>query len=332
MTTYTAINLIARPGTGPIGPELFEVVQVAMPTVGAGQFLIKQNHMSLDPAMFGWMSADTESYIPPVALGDVMRSSGIGEVVESQHADFKVGDRVMGMMGWKEYHLSDGAGLNKVAAPLPDEAVLSVFALPGLTATQGLYSIGKPKSGETLVVSGAAGSVGSIVGQLAKADGLRVIGVVGSDEKADWIVNELGFDGAINYKTDNLAEKLAELTPSGIDVYFENTGGPIQHHVFERMNAHGRIVVCGLIADYPKQNPDLAPNWIPIIKKRLTIQGFTMPDHFGEIPALLAKLTPYVMQGKIKHRSHVLNGLESAVTGLNLFFTGKNKGKLIVKI
>ncbi|MFT6689838.1 MAG: NADPH-dependent curcumin reductase CurA [Colwellia sp.] len=332
MTTYTAINLIARPGTGPIGPELFEVVQVAMPTVGAGQFLIKQNHMSLDPAMFGWMSADTESYIPPVALGDVMRSSGIGEVVESQHADFKVGDRVMGMMGWKEYHLSDGAGLNKVAAPLPDEAVLSVFALPGLTATQGLYSIGKPKSGETLVVSGAAGSVGSIVGQLAKADGLRVIGVVGSDEKADWIVNELGFDGAINYKTDNLAEKLAELTPSGIDVYFENTGGPIQHHVFERMNAHGRIVVCGLIADYPKQNPDLAPNWIPIIKKRLTIQGFTMPDHFGEIPALLAKLTPYVMQGKIKHRSHVLNGLESAITGLNLFFTGKNKGKLIVKI
>lgn len=332
MTTYTAINLIARPGTGPIGPELFEVVQVAMPTVGAGQFLIKQNHMSLDPAMFGWMSADTESYIPPVALGDVMRSSGIGEVVESQHADFKVGDRVMGMMGWKEYHLSDGAGLNKVAAPLPDEAVLSVFALPGLTATQGLYSIGKPKSGETLVVSGAAGSVGSIVGQLAKADGLRVIGVVGSDEKADWIVNELGFDGAINYKTDNLAEKLAELTPSGINVYFENTGGPIQHHVFERMNAHGRIVVCGLIADYPKQNPDLAPNWIPIIKKRLTIQGFTMPDHFGEIPALLAKLTPYVMQGKIKHRSHVLNGLESAITGLNLFFTGKNKGKLIVKI
>ncbi|TWX66431.1 NADP-dependent oxidoreductase [Colwellia sp. C1TZA3] len=332
MTTYTAINLIARPGAGPIGPELFEVVQVAMPTVGKGQFLVKQNHMSLDPAMFGWMSADTESYIPPVALGDVMRSSGIGEVVASQHADFQVGDRVMGMMGWKEYHLSDGAGLNKVAAPLPDEAVLSVFALPGLTATKGLYSIGKPKSGETLVVSGAAGSVGSIVGQLAKADGLSVIGVVGSDEKADWIVNELGFDGAINYKTDNLAEKLAELTPNGVDVYFENTGGPIQHHVFERMNAHGRIVVCGLIADYPKQHPDLAPNWIPIIKKRLTIQGFTMPDHFGEIPALLEKLTPYVMQGKIKHRAHVLEGLKSAITGLNLFFTGKNKGKLIVKL
>lgn len=332
MTTYTAINLVARPSGGPIGPELFEVVQKEMPSVGEGQFLVKQNHMSLDPAMFGWMSPDTESYIPPVALGDVMRSSGVGEIVESNHPDFSVGDRVMGMMGWQEYYLSDGSGLNKVTAPLPDEAILSVFALPGLTATQGLYSIGKPQKGETIVVSGAAGSVGSIVGQLAKADGLNVIGIVGSDEKADWIVNELGFDGAINYKTDDLAAKLTELTPNGIDVYFENTGGPIQHHVFARMNAHGRIAVCGMIADYPKAEPDLAPSWIPIIKKRLTIQGFTMPDHFGEVPALLAKLTPYVMKGQIKHRAHVLNGLESAMTGLNLFFTGQNKGKLIVKL
>lgn len=332
MTTYTAINLIARPTGGPVGPELFEVVQKEMPTVGEGQFLVKQNHMSLDPAMFGWMSPDTESYIPPVELGTVMRSSGVGEIVESNHPDFSVGDRVMGMMGWQEYYLSDGTGLNKVTAPLPDEAILSVFALPGLTATQGLYSIGKPQKGETLVVSGAAGSVGSIVGQLAKADGLTVIGFVGSDEKADWIVNELGFDGAINYKTDDIAAKLVELTPNGIDVYFENTGGPIQHYVFERMNAHGRIAVCGMIADYPKETPDLAPNWIPIIKKRLTIQGFTMPDHFGEVPALLAKLTPYVMKGKIKHRAHVLEELESAMTGLNLFFTGQNKGKLIVKL
>lgn len=332
MTTYTAINLIARPTGGPVGPELFEVVQKEMPTVGEGQFLVKQNHMSLDPAMFGWMSPDTESYIPPVELGTVMRSSGVGEIVESNHPDFSVGDRVMGMMGWQEYYLSDGTGLNKVTAPLPDEAILSVFALPGLTATQGLYSIGKPQKGETLVVSGAAGSVGSIVGQLAKADGLTVIGFVGSDEKADWIVNELGFDGAINYKTDDIAAKLVELTPNGIDVYFENTGGPIQHYVFERMNAHGRIAVCGMIADYPKETPDLAPNWIPIIKKRLTIQGFTMPNHFGEVPALLAKLTPYVMKGKIKHRAHVLEELESAMTGLNLFFTGQNKGKLIVKL
>lgn len=332
MTTYTAINLIARPQGGPIGPELFEVVEKEIPSVSKGEFLIKQTHMSLDPAMFGWMSADTESYIPPVALGSVMRSSGIGEVVESNNSDYQVGDRVTGLLGWQEYILTTGQGLNKVQAPLPDEAILSIFALPGLTATKGLFSIGKLKTGETIVVSGAAGSVGSIVGQLAKAEGLTVIGIVGSDEKANWITNELGFDGAINYKTDNLAEQLTVLTPNGIDIYFENTGGPIQHHVFSRMNAHGRIVVCGMIADYPKAEPDLGPNWIPIIKKRLTIQGFTMPDHFDEIPELLQKLSPYVMQGKIKYRSHILLGLESAITGLNLFFTGGNKGKLIVKL
>jgi len=332
MSTYTAINLVARPQGGPVGPELFEVVQKEIPSAGPGQILIKQTLMSLDPAMFGWMSPDTESYIPPVELGTVMRSSGVGEVVESNHPDFAVGDRVMGMFGWQEYMLSHGEGVNKVEAPVPDEAILSVFALPGLTATQGLFSIGKPKKGETIVVSGAAGSVGSIVGQLAKADGLTVIGVVGNQEKADWIVNELGFDGAVNYKSADLKEQLEKLTPNGIDVYFENTGGPVQNLVFERMNVHGRIAVCGMIADYSKEVPSPGPNWIPLIKKRITLQGFAMPDHFGDVPALLAKLTPYVMKGQIKHRSHILEGLESAMTGLNLFFTGENKGKLIVKL
>jgi NADPH-dependent curcumin reductase CurA len=332
MSTYTAINLIARPEPGPVSPELFEVVQQEIPRAGPGQILIKQTHMSLDPAMIGWMSPDPESYIPPVALGEVMRSSGVGEVVESNHPDFAVGDMVRGMIGWTEYLVSSGEGLNKVQPGVDAETVLSVFALPGLTATQGLYGFGNPKEGETIVVSGAAGSVGSIVGQLAKADGLNVIGVAGDDEKCDWIVNELGFDGAINYKTDDIADRLAELAPQGIDIYFENTGGPIQNHVFERMNAHGRIVVCGMIADYGSAVPSPGPNWIPMIKKRLTIQGFAMPDHFGDVPELLGKLTPYVMSGKIKYRTHILEGLESSIDGLNLFFTGGNKGKLIVKL
>jgi len=332
MSTYTAINLIARPTPGPISPELFEVVQKEIPTAGPGQVLIKQTHMSLDPAMIGWMSPDPESYIPPVALGDVMRASGLGEVVESNHPDFSVGDMVRGMTGWTEYILSNGEGFNVVQPGVDAETVLSVFALPGLTATQGLYGFGEPKEGETIVVSGAAGSVGSIVGQLAKADGLNVIGVAGNDEKCDWIVNDLGFDGAINYKTDDIAAKLAELAPKGVDIYFENTGGPIQNHVFEHMNAHGRIIVCGMIADYTAATPSPGPNWIPIIKKRITIQGFAMPDHFDDVPELLAKLTPYVMGGKIKYRTHILEGLESAIDGLNLFFTGGNKGKLIVKL
>lgn len=332
MSTYTAINLIARPEPGPISSELFEVTQQEIPSAGPGQILVKQTHMSLDPAMIGWMSPDKESYIPPVALGEVMRSSGVGEVVESNHPDFAVGDMVRGMIGWTEYLVSSGEGLNKVQPGVDAETVLSVFALPGLTATQGLYGFGKPKEGETIVVSGAAGSVGSIVGQLAKADGLNVIGVAGDDEKCDWIVNELGFDGAINYKTDAIADKLAELAPQGVDIYFENTGGPIQNHVFELMNAHGRIVVCGMIADYGSAVPSPGPNWIPIIKKRLSIQGFAMPDHFGDVPELLSKLTPYVMSGKIKYRTHILEGLESSIDGLNLFFTGGNKGKLIVKL
>lgn len=332
MSRYTAINLVARPEAGPITPELFEVVQHEVPQAGPGQVLIKQTHMSLDPAMRGWMSSDVNSYIPPVALGEVMRSSGLGEVVESNSPDFTVGDRVMGMMGWTEYYLGSGEGLRQVQKGLNAEMALSVFALPGLTATQGLYGFSQPKAGETIVISGAAGSVGSLVGQLAKADGLSVIGVAGSEEKCSWLTDELGFDGAINYKTDDIAARLAELAPNGIDMYFENTGGPIQQHVIDHMNAHGRIVVCGMISDYSAAVPSAGPNWIPIIKKRLTIQGFTMPDHFGEVQSLVEKLAPYVMAGKIKHRAHIIEGLESAIDGLNLLFTGGNKGKLIVKL
>lgn len=332
MPTFTAINLIKRPMGGPIDASLFEVVQKNLPRIEDGQILIKQSHMSLDPAMFGWMSPDTNSYIPPVALGDVMRSSGIGIVVESKNSNFKVGERVMGMMGWQEYFVTDGNNVNQVTAPLPDESILSVFALPGLTAVQGLFNVDKPKQGETLIVTGAAGSVGSLVGQLAKAEGLNVIGVVGTQEKADWIVNELRFDAAINYKRDDLDQQLAEFAPNGIDLFFENTGGPIQHLIFDRINAHGRVVVCGLIADYDSKVPALGPSWLNIIKRRITIQGFTMPDHLHQAPALLEKLTPYVLAGSIKHRSHILQGLESAIEGLNLFSSGENRGKLIVEL
>ena len=185
---------------------------------------------------------------------------------------------------------------------------------------------------KAIIVTGAAGSVGSIVGQLAKADGLHVIGVVGNEEKADWIVNTLGFDTAINYKSDDLDAQLAKAAPNGIDLFFENTAGPIQNLIVERMNAHGRVMVCGLIADYSKAVPAPGPSWVSVLKRRLTIQGFTMPDHYDQAPELIGMLAPYVMEGKIQHRSHILDGLESAIDGLNLFFSGENKGKLIVKI
>lgn len=328
---YTAITLVKRP-TLTITPDLFEVVKLETPKLADGQFLVKQTHMSLDPAMKGWMMEDRNSYIPPVELGDVMRSSGVGEVVESRNPGFAVGDRVVGMMGWTEYAVSNGTGLQKLPEGIPAEAVLCVLSLPGLTAYQGLMNIARPKSGETLVVSGAAGSVGSMVGQIAKAEGLRVVGTAGTDEKCRWLEDELGFDKAINYKSDDLAKQIKDATPDGVDIYFENTGGPVQHITFARMNAHGRIVVCGMIADYNTDKPSPGPNWINMIRRRLTITGFAMPDHWGEVPAMTEKLLAYFTAGKLKYRAHKLQGLESAIEGINLLFTGGNTGKLMVEL
>jgi hypothetical protein len=326
---YKAIKLVKRPALK-ITPDVFQTVTLESPPLEVGQMLLKQTHMSLDPAMRGWMSADTGSYIPPVELGSVMRSSGVAEVVESKNDRFPVGSRVLGMIGWTEYAISKGDGLQKLPPDIPAEAVLCVLALPGLTAYQGLIEIGKPKAGETLVVSGAAGSVGSMVGQIAKAEGLRVVGTAGTDEKCRWLEDELGFDKAINYKHDDLTKQLTEATPNGVDIYFENTGGKVQHIVFYRMNAHGRIIVCGMIADYNTDKPSPGPNWLNIIRKRLTIQGFTMPDHWDQVPAMMVKLSAYYMGGKLKYRAHKLQGLESAIEGINLLFTGGNTGKLMV--
>src|SRR5210317_2577287 len=211
---YKAIKLVKRP-TLTITPDLFETVTLETPDLDDGQFLLKQTHMSLDPAMKGWMTDDRNSYIPPVELGEIMSSSGIAEVVESKHEGFAVGDRVVGMIGWTEYAVSDGQGLNKLPPGISAEAVLCVLALPGLTAWQGLMEIGRPKAGETLVVSGAAGSVGSMVGQLAKAEGLTVVGTAGTDEKCRWLEEELGFDAAINYKSGDLEKQLKDATPKG---------------------------------------------------------------------------------------------------------------------
>jgi NADPH-dependent curcumin reductase CurA len=328
---YKAVKLVKRPRLT-ITPDVFEVVTLETPELVTGQILLRQTHMSLDPAMRGWMSEDRGSYIPPVELGEIMRSSGVAEVVESKSDQFTVGDRVVGMIGWTEYAVSNGEGLNKLPPGIPAEAVLCVLSLPGLTAWQGLMEIGKPKKGETLVVSGAAGSVGAMVGQLGKAEGLTVVGTAGTDEKCRWLEEELGFDSAINYKSDSLERQLQDATPNGVDLYFENTGGPVQHIVFNRMNAHGRIIVCGMIADYNTTTPSPGPNWLNIIRKRLTITGFTMPDHWDQVPAMMQQLAEYLAAGKLKYRAHKLEGLESAIEGINLLFTGGNTGKLMVEL
>ena len=329
--SYRSVKLIKRPELE-ITPDVFDMVTQDIPSPAAGEVLVKLSHLSLDPAMRGWMSPDENSYIPPVKLGDTMRASGIGEVVASNNEKFPVGARVMGLMGLTEYAISDGNGLNVIPKELPAEAILSVIALPGITAYHGVFEVLKPEAGQTLIVTAAAGSVGSLVGQMAKNLGLTVVGVAGSDEKCQWLTKELGFDHALNYKDADFVEQLTNATPNGIDLFFENTGGAAQGPIFERMNAHGRIAVCGLIADYQTAEPSPGPSWIGIIKRRLSIQGFTMPDHFHRIPEYGQALGAMLGKGELKYRAHVIEGIESATTGINLLFEGKNTGKLIVKL
>ena len=329
--SYRSVKLIKRPELE-ITEDVFNIVTQDIPTPAEGEVLVKLSHLSLDPAMRGWMSPDENSYIPPVKLGDTMRASGIGEVVESNNEKFPVGSRVMGLMGLTEYAISDGNGLNVIPKELPAEAILSVIALPGITAYHGVFEVLKPEAGQTLIVTAAAGSVGSLVGQMAKNLGLTVVGVAGSDEKCQWLTKELGFDHAINYKDADFIEQLTNATPNGIDLFFENTGGVAQGPIFERMNPHGRIAVCGLIADYQKAEPAPGPSWVGIIKRRLTIQGFTMPDHFHRIPEYGQALGVMLGKGELKYRAHVIEGIENATSGINLLFEGKNTGKLIVKL
>ncbi|WP_219703877.1 NADP-dependent oxidoreductase [Marinomonas lutimaris] len=329
--SYRSVKLIKRPELE-ITEDVFDIVTQDIPTPAEGEVLVKLSHLSLDPAMRGWMSPDENSYIPPVKLGGTMRASGIGEVVESNNERFPVGARVMGLMGLTEYAISDGNGLNVIPKELPAAAILSVIALPGITAYHGVFEVLKPEAGQTLIVTAAAGSVGSLVGQMAKNLGLTVVGVAGSDEKCQWLTKELGFDHAINYKDADFVEQLTLATPNGIDLFFENTGGLAQGPIFERMNPHGRIAVCGLIADYQKAEPAPGPSWVGIIKRRLTIQGFTMPDHFHRIPEYGQALGAMLGKGELKYRAHVIEGIESATSGINLLFEGKNTGKLIVKL
>jgi len=327
---YKAIKFVRRP-VADITPDIFETVTLETPELAEGQFLVKQTHMSLDPAMRTWMAENPDSYIEPVAIGEVMRSFGVGDVVESRNPDFPVGSRVVGITGWAEYVLG-GEDMQLIPQDLPVDAVLCVMHVPGLTAYVGLMEVARPVAGETMVVSGAAGSVGSLVGQMGKALGLRVIGVAGTDEKCQWLEQELGFDKALNYKSAGLAEQLAAATPDGVDIYFENTGGPIQQLVFNRLNRFGRVSVCGMISEYNREAPTPGPSWVDINLKALRVEGFVVVDHYDKVPKAVEMLTGLLQQGQLKYRAHVLQGLESAIDGVNLLFSGENKGKLLVEL
>jgi len=327
-------KLANRP-TGLITPDVLQLSESPIPTVSDGQALARVKYFSIDPTMRVWM-ADIPQYMPPVAIGEVMRAFGLAEIIESRHPDFKKGDKVSGLTGFQEYVLLTATGkqfFQKLPSIpfLSDVNFLNLLGVTGLTAYFGLLEVGKPQSGETLVVSAAAGATGSVVGQLGKIHGCRVVGIVGSDEKCKWIKDDLGFDAALNYKHPDWKQQLAAATPNGVDINFENVGGEVMQAVLDRMNLHGRVVVCGLISGYTKQDPGLA-SFAQVIVKRLRVEGFLILDYVSRFMEAGQKLGMWKMTGKLKSRETIVKGFENAPEAINMLFRGDNIGKLIVEL
>ncbi len=328
------ILLAARP-VGNIKDSDFKYQEGAVPEPGDGQALVRNRFLSLDPAMRGWMR-EGDSYIEPIRLGDVMRAGTVGEVVKSNSPEYSVGDKVFGMGGWQDYYVispKSGARVLPADVPFPLTSFLSVLGITGLTAYFGLLDVGKPKAEETVVVSTAAGAVGSIVCQIAKIKGCRVVGIAGSDEKCAWIKDELGVDAAINYKTQDVAAELRKACPKKIDVYFDNVGGEILNTVLGMINVHARVVICGAITQYNATQAVPGPsNYITLLTKRSRMEGFVIIDYMDRAMEAIMQLGQWLAEGKLKHREHIVEGLENAPKAIQHLFNGTNQGKLIVKI
>ena len=306
--------------------------EVPLSALGAGSVRVKTLMLSLDPTNRIW-AGPTESYLPPVPLGTVMRGIAVGVVEESQHPGLQVGDVVQGMMGWQEQAVLPGASLNLLPKGVTPEQWFAVFGHIGLTAYFGLLEVGQAKAGETLVVSAAAGAVGSLVGQIGKILGMRVVGIAGGAEKCKWIVEDLGFDAAIDYKSEKVGKRLRELCPNGIDVDFENVGGEIMDACLARLALRGRVVLCGMISQYNATAvPEGPRNLANVLMQRGRIEGFIVLDYLGRSREAFAKLGEWVKTGKLKFATDVVVGLENAPTALDRLFIGANRGKLMVKV
>lgn len=299
-----------------------------------GEVLAKSSYLSLDPASRGWVS-EGDSYLPPVGIGEVMRGFAVGTVEESRHPDFKPGDLVQGGFGWQLYALAPAKEFTKLPAnpAVPLTAHVAVFNHIGLTAYFGLMDVGKPKAGETLVVSAAAGAVGSLVGQIGKIQGCRVVGIAGSPEKCRWLTEDLGFDAAINYKKEPVRAALRKHCPKGIDVDFENVGGEILDAVLGLINRGGRIALCGLISQYNATEPVPGPyNLVNLLVKRARMEGFIVLDYLDRANEAFADLGKWLAEGRLKYRLDVVKGLENAPRAVNRLFEGQNVGKLAVEV
>lgn len=327
------VTLANRPAGMPSESD-FKLIETPVPSPGEGQVLLKILYLSVDPYLRGFMRS-THSYASPIGIGQVMAGGTVAEVVESRNPKFQPGDIVESYSGWQEYALSDGSDLRKIdpsAAPI--STALGILGMPGMTAYFGLLEIGQPKPGDTVVVSGAAGAVGSAAGQIARIAGCRVVGVAGSDEKVRYLLEELQFDAAFNYKkvTDYQA-KLSELCPSGIDVYFDNTGGPITDAVFPLINNRARLVLCGQISQYNLEKPEMGPRLLfHLVVKRARAEGFLVFDYTARYPEARERMAKWIREGKLKYRETVVEGIENAPKAFLSLFRGENIGKELVKV
>ena len=312
----------------------FEWAEEAESPLDDGQIRVRMVYLSLDPTNRFWMEP-VDGYLPALPLGSVMRGITLGVVEETRNPQFAPGDIVQGLGGWQEHYAGPADGWTKLPRipGVPLTAYFGAMGHIGFTAYFGLMDIGQPKPGETLVVSAAAGAVGSLAGQMGKIAGCRVVGIAGSDEKCQWITRELGFDEAINYRTENVAKGLARTCPKGIDIDFENVGGEIMDAVLARIKLRARIVLCGLISQYNATAPVPGPyNFSNILVRRGRVQGFIVTDYAARFPEAAAKIVPWLMAGKLKYRIDMVEGLRNAPAALNKLFDGTNEGKLLVKV
>jgi NADPH-dependent curcumin reductase CurA len=326
-------RLVSRP-VGLIKDSDFEWREESVSQLQEGEVLVRNIYLSLDPANRGWMR-EQESYIPPVPLGEVMRGIALGVVEDSKSPNFQVGDLVQGMIGWQDYAVLHSKTLTPIpkGLPIPLTTYMGLLGHIGLTAYFGLIDVTNPQPGETLVVSAAAGAVGSIVGQIGKIKGCHVVGIAGSDEKCQWLKDELGFDGVINYKKESVYNRLKELCPKGIDIYFDNVGGEILDAVLACINKKGRISICGLISMYNAEKAVPGPyNFVNILAKSVKVEGFIVMDYLDRTQEAMAALGQWFMEGKLKYKVDVIEGLEKTPQAINKLFDGSNQGKLIIKV
>ncbi len=326
------VRLAARPSGLP-GPSDWEVTTEPVPQAGPGQFVVTVSHLSVDPAMRGWMNAGT-SYIPPVEIGAVMRAGAIGQVVTSEHPGFAVGDHVYGAFGVQEYAVSDGQGVIKLDTAVAEPAThLGALGMTGLTAYFALLDVGRIREGDTVVVSGAAGAVGSVAGQIAKIKGCRVIGIAGGEEKCRMLVEELGFDAAIDYKSENVRTALREHAPGGVDVYLDNVGGDVLDAVLTRLARGARIVISGAVSQYNADRVQGPANYLSLLVARASMTGMVVFDYADRYAEATAELAGWVREGRLVCREHVVRG---SVTDfphvLLMLFTGQNTGKLVLAL